>query len=90
MGKYDPWGDKEKQIQFSTPKGTSAQRKALGARRKPAPKKQGSGKLGSMSEMREMPKIMGSTKAQRAASARDLMDNMRSRNLLRTRKKSGK
>ena len=41
-------------------------------------------------ESREMPKIMGSTKAQRAESARDLMDNMRSRNLLRARKKSGK
>ncbi len=38
----------------------------------------------------EMPKqIMGSTKAQRADSARELMNNMRSRNLLRSRKKKG-
>lgn len=38
----------------------------------------------------EMPKIMGSTKAQRADSAREMMDNMRSRNLLRSRNLSRK
>jgi hypothetical protein len=37
-------------------------------------------------ESREMPKqIMGSTKAQRLDSAREMLDDMRSRNLLRSR-----
>lgn len=35
----------------------------------------------------EMPKVMGSTKAQRADSAREMLDNMRSRNILRAKKK---
>jgi hypothetical protein len=42
-------------------------------------------------EKREMPKqIMGTTKAQRADSAREMLDNMRSRNLLRSRNLSSK
>ena len=36
----------------------------------------------------EMPKVMGSTKAQRANSAREMLNDMRSRNLLRAKKKN--
>jgi hypothetical protein len=119
MGKYDPWGDKEKQIQFTKPTEGSSTRRAVGyGRKKPAPKKQGPEELAAIKKMRERPakprpkprptppnpnafspqgragrempkQIMGSTKAQRADSARELMDNMRSRNLLRSRKKKG-
>lgn len=108
MPNLDPWGDKaKKRIQFSREvENGSARRKAVGARRKPAPKKQGSEELRAMKELREMPKRigkrdsssdldlrqmpkMGMSNAQKETFRRDILDNMRSRNLLRAKKKRG-
>ena len=112
MGKYDPWGDKEKQIQFTKPTEGSSTRRAVGyGRKKPAPKKQGPEELAAMKKLREMPKRitkpaptkgskrpdremaempkMGMSKAQKADYQRSMLNDMRSRNILRARKKKG-
>ena len=107
MGKYDPWGDKERQIQFTKPTEGSSTRRAVGyGRKKPAPRKQGPEELAAMKKLREMPKRigkrsssinremaempkMGMSKAQKADYQRSMLNDMRSRNILRARKKKG-
>jgi hypothetical protein len=107
MGKYDPWGDKERQIQFTKPTEGNSTRRAVGyGRKKPAPRKQGPEELAAMKKLREMPKRigkrsssidrdlrempkMGMSKAQKADYQRSMLNDMRSRNILRARKKKG-
>lgn len=85
--KSKPKPAKARKIDF-TPAVPTQKRASLEAReKKEMPKRLGRDPWGDKTRKdMELPKqIMGSTKAQRADSAREMMDNMRSRNLLRSR-----
>lgn len=89
--KSKPKPAKARKIDF-TPAVTTQKRASLEAREKrEMPKRLGRDPWGDKTRKdMEMPKIMGSTKAQRADSAREMLDNMRSRNILRSRKSNKK
>jgi len=88
--KSKPKPTKAKKIDF-TPSISTPKRASKDAREKrEMPKRLGSDPWGDKTRKdMEMPRVMGSTKAQRAASTLELMNDMRSRNILRARKKKG-